>query len=783
MNLLRTLLRLTLGKRLPITSGEMRVAGLESPVTIRRDRYGIPMIEAANEHDAFFALGFCHAQDRAGQLEALLRVGRGTISELAGSRALGADRISRRVGFRHAAEEQWPLLSEANRRTISAYTNGINAGYAHGLVRRPHEFVALRISPTPWEPTDVLAYAKLQPWFMSSNWDAELARLRILLADGPESLKALDPLACRVGEVFGTHHLSTVGCAKPPPTLQAIDRLAEDIAALLEVMPLGGGSNNWVIAPSRTTTGRPILCNDPHLAAQLPAPWYLVSIRTPHWSAVGASFVGSPAIPCGHNGFAAWGVTAGLTDNTDLFLEDLRRESDAWQYRQGERWLPCGVRREEIRIKGSASVVEEVLSTNRGPIINPVLHDTPEAISLRAVWLDPLPMDGWLSAMKARSFDEFRSTFRAWPGFSMNLVYADVTGKTAWQLVGQIPVRKRGNGMLPLAGWDDRNGWEPELVPFEQMPHVEDPPDGFFATANNRPVQKEGGPFLGEDFLDPYRHQVIVEELASRGKWDLPSAASVQMSVKSIPWREARETILEKADSSLARQFEAWNGEVTSDSFAAALFEVFLAFAAKNVAKAKAPKAWDWAVGKGPSILNPFGFFGYRRVSHLIHLMKQKPDGWFEEGWDEAIKDMLVEAEVELLSITDVMIEPNWGKLRPLTLSHMLMGRTPLRSAFDLGPFPIGGDEHTPNHASVMPLDPLGPVKSLPNLRATIDVGKWENSRFVLAGGQSGNPFSPHYADLIPLWQRGEGVPIAFTAEEVRAATLTELRLINNNMP
>jgi penicillin G amidase len=195
MPLLRTLLRLILGKRLPITSGDLRVTGLDGPVIIRRDRHGIPMIEASSEHDALFALGFCHAQDRAAQLEVLLRVGRGTVAELAGAQALAVDRISRRVGFRHAADQQWPAMSEKNRALLTAYTDGINAGYARGLPRRPHEFVAVRSTPTPWEPTDVLAFTKLQSWFMASNWDVELARLRVLLADGPDALIALDPLS------------------------------------------------------------------------------------------------------------------------------------------------------------------------------------------------------------------------------------------------------------------------------------------------------------------------------------------------------------------------------------------------------------------------------------------------------------------------------------------------------------------------------------------------------------------------------------------------------------
>ncbi|HKA05998.1 MAG TPA: penicillin acylase family protein, partial [Gemmataceae bacterium] len=187
MGLLRTLLRLLLGKRLAITSGELRVDGLEAPVIIRRDRYGIPMIEAQSERDALFALGFCHGQDRPAQLEAVVRVVRGTVAELAGAQALAVDRISRRVGFRYAADQQLPTLSEKNRSNLSAYTSGINAGYEHGLGRRPHEFVAVRSTPTPWEPADVLAFNKLQSWFMASNWDVELARLRILLADGPEA--------------------------------------------------------------------------------------------------------------------------------------------------------------------------------------------------------------------------------------------------------------------------------------------------------------------------------------------------------------------------------------------------------------------------------------------------------------------------------------------------------------------------------------------------------------------------------------------------------------------
>ena len=735
------------------------------------------MIEAATELDGLFGLGFCHAQDRAGQLEVLLRVGRGTVAELAGTEAVPVDRVSRRVGFRHAANLQWPNLAPHARAALDAYVRGINAGYAVGLTKRPHDLAALRIDPTPWEPQDVLAYTKLQCWFMTSNWDSELARLRILLADGPDALKALDPV--QFDNAGLTYDAPATGNAGH--WLSALAGLEADVAALMEVLPRGAGSNSWLVTPGRSATGRPIIANDPHLGAQVPAPWYLVSIRTPGWAVAGASFVGGPAIPCGHNGTAAWGVTAGLSDNTDLFLEEVRQETGGWKYRQGDAWLPCGIRREVIRVKKGEQVTEEVLSTPRGPIISPVIIDTPEALSLRAVWLDPLPLDGWLSAMKATTFADFRHCFRAWPGFPMNIVYGDTSGKTGWQFVGQLPIRKRGNGTIPMAGWDDRNGWATNLLPFEDMPAIEDPAAGFLATANNRPRREEDGPFLGADWLDRFRHQVIVEELEAREKLDLAACTTVQMCVRSIPWREVRETVLAvKDDRPAVREalglLEKWDGEVTAESSAASVFEVFAGAMAVKLAKAKAPKSWEWAVGRGPTALNDVGFIGFRRLGHLICLLNQQPAGWFASGWPAAMADALDEA-IHELQLAGGM-EYAWSEVRPLVLKHVLMGLGPLKKAFDLGPIHFGGDEHTPCHASVAPLDPLGPVKSLPNLRAVMDVGNWPACRFGLAGGQSGNPFSPHYADLFDLWQQGEGVPIAFALDEMTAATVTVLRLL-----
>ncbi len=224
----------------------------------------------------------------------------------------------------------------------------------------------------------------------------------------------------------------------------------------------------------------------------MPPHWYLIQARTPQWAVAGATFLGGPSVQAGHNGFAAWGVTAGLIDNTDLFREQIG--PDGRSVRQGDSFVPCEVREEVIAIKGEASVTERVLITPRGPIISPALRGAAEALSLRAVWLDPHPLDGLLRLHRVRSFAEFRKAAEHWPAASWNMVYADQTGTIGWQMFGQAPKRRKGWGLIPAPGWEPDAGWEPDLVPAEQLPHVANPPEGFVATANNQPLPDGVGP-------------------------------------------------------------------------------------------------------------------------------------------------------------------------------------------------------------------------------------------------------------------------------------------------
>jgi len=749
------------------------VPGLHANLRIQRDRWGIPAIEADNEHDGYFGIGFCHGQDRTFQLEILLRAGRGTLCELVGPDALPIDRLSRRIGFHRASGAQWPLLSAEVQAMLQAYAHGVSAGASHGLSRRPHEFVLLGGRPTPWTPLDSLGVLKLVSFSLATNWDIELARLKVLLEDGPEALTALDP-------AYPPWLPATV-----PPGKEAgpaLDRLAEELKTFGEMVRGGGGSNNWAVSASRTATGRPILANDPHLDARLPPHWYLIQARTPQWAVAGATFLGGPAVQSGHNGHAAWGVTAGMIDNTDLFREQIGR--DGRSVRQGNGFVPCEVREEVIAVKGGDSVTECVLLTPRGPIISPALRGAPEALSLRAVWLDPHPVDGLLRLHRVRSFEEFRRAAEHWPAASWNMAYADQTGVIGWQMFGQAPRRRKGWGLIPAPGWEPEAGWEPDLVPAAELPHVKDPVEGFIATANNQPLPDGVGPFLGVDWLDGYRVASIGRELSARADWDVPRTQSLQMNQRAVAWDDLRDAVLAAPDKQPdARQalalLRGWDGRVSIDSPAAAVYELFLSEMEGRAARAKAPRTFATVLGEPLGPITPYNFLCYRRTGHLARLLREQPAGWFARSWPEETADALA-AVIRRLRTGHGTDPAGWafGRLRTLTLHHPLGRKRRLAPIFNLGPIPYGGDADTINQGAVLPLDPLASVDNIASLRAVIDVGAWHNSRFSLPGGQSGNPLSPHYDDLFPLWQRGEGVPIAWTPEEIRQAAIQTLELI-----
>jgi penicillin amidase len=467
--------------------------------------------------------------------------------------------------------------------------------------------------------------------------------------------------------------------------------------------------------------------------------------------------------------------------------------------RRGGSFEACEQRREVIEVKGRPPLREDVLVTPRGPIIGPALNADAGAVSLRAAWLDARPARGFLRLHTIRSWDDFRRELSVWPLLSQNAVYADMDGRIGWQLTGEAPVRRKGWGTLPLPGWDPDAGWMDERIPFDAMPFVVDPAEGFVATANHQPTAAGDGPYLGVDWLDGYRAGRITEELMARDDWDVAALQRLQLDETTLAWREVRQVVLGLAaepgpeepaaaaaeDIRLGLQLlREWDGRLAADSSAATVFELFCGEMWRRIARARAPRSAEFALGRGFTDLLSITTFAAGRSSTLLRRLREQPAGWFERTWPQEMADTLADVVRNLRSRFGA--DPSdwqWGRLRPLTLEHPLGRVKALAPIFNRGPFPFGGDGNTVLQAGTTPLNDLSNALAVPSLRFVVEAGDWEGARFVLPGGQSGNPLSRHYDDQLPLWLGGEGVPIAWSQAAVQAATRSVLRLKPREAP
>ena len=759
------------GRRLPTMDGTVEVTGTEGPVVIRRDRFGIPHLRAESDADAWFGLGFCQGQDRTLQIETRVRLGRGRLAEILGSDGVQLDALARRIGFARVATQQLDELDAEGRAGVEAFARGVREGSARGLEKRPHEFALLRQDPLAFEAADVLAALQLISFLLASNWDSEIVRLRILRDDGPEALHALDPT-----------YPDDLGVTTQQAAMEApIDSLSESIEALLDFGGAGSGSNKWAVSGTRTRSGRPLVANDPHLSPALPPHWYLSHITTPEWEAAGASLVGTPGFSLGHNGKVAWGVTAGQTDNTDLFVEELRHGDR--ECRNPDRWGDTETWTETIKVARARDVTITLVRTPRGMVISESLDGDHGALSIKATWQRLVGARGLLSAHRASDVEDLAAHFDPWPALPINLVSGDTGGRIGWKLVGDAPIRTKGHGVIPLAGWDPGVGWKDVPVRFDHMPGAVDPPSGWLATANNKATH-ETEPWLTHDWLDGYRVTRIGEELQGRTDWTPEQFGELMLDRQSLVWRDLADTVrsaeVQGTDGTLAKELLVdWDGNCEADSVAASVFELWVASMCRRVTMAKAPHAAEWAIGRSVFPLSGPGSVGSRRIQHLVTIMREQPDGWFDHPWEREAGDALAEAVRQLRAHAgDDQQQWAWGSVRPLMLEHPMGLIGPMGKLFDLGPIPWGGSAHTINNGGVNLLDPFSNPVGIASLRMVVPVGQWDEVRISLPGGQSGNPVSPHYDDMVPAWLSGEGVPLPWSDGAVRDATAHLLTLV-----
>jgi penicillin G amidase len=766
-----------LRRSVPASKGSVRLEGLDSPVEVFRDRWGVPHIYAGSVRDVMFAQGYVHAQDRLWHMELARRAASGGLAEIFGPVVVDADRLLRRVGLRRAAEAELAQLAEAVRQHLEAYAAGVNAFIEGNRNRLPPEFLILRFRPQPWTSVDGLTIGKFVGWTLSGNWDTEIVRSWIVERLGPEEAARMEP-----GYPVGAPLIVPPGAecrGLGAPLLEELRKVQELVGAG------GGGSNNWVVDGHKSVTGKPLLANDPHLPLQMPSVWYEVHLNGGGANVIGASIPGVPGVIIGHNDRIAWGITNTMTDGDDLFVEQVN-PADPCQYAFGGKWVDGDLVREEIRVRGRREpVVEEVLVTRHGPIIGPSIPGERRALALCTVVAEPSQhAQAILLLNGAGNWEEFREALRQWPAPAQNFVYADVEGNIGYQMAGLVPVRAKGQGLVPSPGWTGEYDWK-GFVPFDELPSVLNPPTHYVATANNKIVDDDYAHFLGAEYLDRYRIQRIVELLEAREKHSLEDFRSIQGDVYSIPGRELAQHLLglQPADQDARRALNflrVWDCQLSPDSVAATIVEAFFLQMLRNTVAVKLGPLTDYFVGKEVHPAVPDSFYLQRSASWLLGLMKEAPADWFAgRSWPEVMEQSLEEAVAALRrQLGEDMSRWTWGRVHYASFEHVLGKVRALRPMFNRGPVPVGGDMNTVAQASYVGSRPFAVYSYTASYRQIIDLSDLGRSVAILPGGQSGHPASRHYSDMIDAWQRLEYHPLLFDRGEIERQAAGKLTLI-----
>ena len=775
---------------LPKRNGKMRLQGLREAVEVITDRYGVPHIYAQNEDDLFMAMGYVHAQERLWQMELNRRIASGRLSEVFGEIALEADRFARRLGMHRASSAAAAQLPAHSRHILEAYARGVNAYIDTHRTKLPLEFTLLRFKPEPWRITDSIQWSKMMGWNLGGNWETEIIRARLVARLGTER-------AVKLEAGYDPKHPLIV---PPGVEYQGVNLgMLEQYEQLRQLSGFGmmGGSNNWVVDGSMTTTGSPILCNDPHLGQAAPSIWYECHLVVGDIDVVGASFPGAPGIVIGHNRYLAWGMTNAVSDVEDLYIEKFNPHNPN-QYEYMGKWEEAQVVREEIRVKGKKEpVIEEVHITRHGPILTKFAppsrkkqqsngsapDDAELPLALRWTGLESHTiLSAVLKMNSATNAEEFRGALRDWDAPPQNVVYADVEGNIGYVMAGAIPIRAKGQHLLPMPGWTGEYEWN-GYIPFEELPQTFNPQQRFIATANNRVVDDSYPYYITNEWLNGYRAQRIRDLLTSKGKLSLSDMAAIQSDQYSLPAVEIVPHMLKIATSDpIEREalevLRAWNYMLTPGSAAAAIYSIFLSKLERVVFSAMLGDEevlLHSYLGVGSTILALQNGYASRNKPLLIRLLHEHDDTWFNSSvitngpktWDAALSSAFHAAIMELREkMGEKAATWKYGSVHKMTYNHPLGMVKPLDRVFNRGPIPIGGDIDTVNMGASLVNSPET-VITVPSYRQIVNLADLKASLSIHHPGQSGHPASKHYDDFIKPWLRVEHHPMLFDREMI----------------
>jgi penicillin amidase len=743
-------LQYRLTKGLPQTRGEIAVRGLHGTVEIIRDTYGVPHIYATNEPDLFFALGYAMAQDRFWQMEFFRRLGQGRLAEIFGKDFITGDRYFRMITATGVNAE-----IPANLAFIpQSFAEGINAYLETHQDRLPFEFTVLRYKPEPWGGDDYLAIAKVINWALSVGWKVDLTAVRILEKVGEKKFREAFPAWPEDAPLSIPQEGMPLSISSNPTleTISVVDRLI--------TLPAAAASNNWAIAGERSVTGKPILANDPHLVLSNPSLWWEVHLVCPTINVSGFALPGVPVIALGHNRQVAWGVTNVMLDDVDFYIERINPEN-ARQYWYKDRWETMRVVEETIRVKGGDPLTTEILVTRHGPIINEVKEGSQEQpLAARWAFTEGLQtFQAMYLLLKARDIQEVQEALRYWELPGQNLVFADAKGDIGYWCCATVPIRPKGDGILPMAGWNGEHEWR-GYVPFDERPHLINPVEGFVATANNKIAGGDYPYMISHYWEPPERITRIRQLLTTKNKLSLDDGERMQQDVFSILAAEMTPYMIQVLEvrfsdneaTQAKDMLSQWDFIMAKDSAGACLFEVTFRNMMDNIFKDEL----------GEELFEEYlktSMFPPRAIRKIV------TDGaspWFDdvstpaqETMEDIIAKSLRQALAEIKGVMGKdMTEWRWGRIHTLTFEHVLGNKKPLDRLFNLGPFPVGGSHLTINNMQYHYDRPYHAYLGT-SARLLVDLSNIDNSLHCLPTGESGNLKSPHYRDQIDLYLNG----------------------------
>ncbi len=749
---------------LPQMNGTVAVPRLGAKVEIVRDGDGIVTIRAQSEADAFYALGFAHAQDRLFQMEMMRRLGAGRLSEVAGEATMNVDKTMRILGLYRLAEAGLAKQPNELRVILEAYAAGVNAFLATRGGTLPPEFALLGYSPEPWQPTDSLVWGRLMALQLSGNWSEELLRYRLAARLTPAQLN----------ELWRAPPADDLGV----PQAEKPDDHAAAVPALPDVLRERGASNNFVVAGSRSATGKPLLANDPHLGLQSPIQWYLVRLETPTLTLVGATAPGVPMLLIGHNGQVAWSFVTTGSDTQDLFLEKLL-PGDPTHYLAPAGPLAFETRNEIIKVAGAEEIALTVRRSRHGPVLSdaPSLEWSSPTEVLSLAWPGLDEDDGTAAALyrinRAHNAGELLAAAAGFGSPMQNILYADTQGHIGFIAPGRMPLRRKLNAasQMPAPGWTGDYDWT-GYQPVDSLPQIADPKEGWIATANNDIRPEDYGRFLSGRWEAPYRYNRIAELLEATPQQTLDTLAAIQLDDRSVAAAEVVSGLLDAVVPDMSAKsrttqawtlLKGWDFRMARDRPEPLIFTAWMAELDKAILSDK--------LG---DLFRGYASWNLRNAARLV-AAPESP--WCDDTRTAEIESCKTQINKAWRAALDKLsaaygrnpADWRWGDAHQARFGHPIFDRIPILGALVRDPIATDGDDTTLNRAtpradfdSVVFPDVHGA-----GLRAIFDLADLDRSRFIIAGGQSGNPLSAHYRDLVERWRDGRYIELRGEGAEV----------------